>query len=644
MAQVQKISIPALHKLIFDKAAEYGKVLKVANANMKLIADPVNGWMELGKLFTSSLGFHETAIHKTSIGDLDVEATFNILKNLSIKIVPKEVSDSSGELVRFRHFGAAHKETRMSGESSTSSVTDIISGVRPFAELLGQHHHHVLNTENLYKKIDVCEKKIQDAIFDNMLILMQSRFVVPVLSQSVIDEWRNIEKIKYDPVLLYTCSGFAARDMAKCSRYMCSRVENIFPVIPSEILDSKKASQDLKKKSCCFPQFFNNGPSFRVFYGNPGNAFIKYEDDTSSSRIILKVDNSVIVCPNHCLSPNSCITLTGNLENVTVLIQGEAQKQAPRIFFVLDDGFTPDKFKMAISLDDKRPVLLQTANTTIGFKLASAQLFESFYTKTLSEAWQMIKNSDPFRVGDLNDSTANDASCFLKDKLKDKVCVPQDECACRLEILEIIPGSADATQSFGRWYLKPASEIVSLRVKILPDFNSEPLKQCKFHEIPQIDSQEMCLKVVGTCVDAKKVPGSDQEFFVELLMESGYKEKSFTNISTLCSCKYSQLPDDQLAKFQDMLQQSCCALPDIRVRIEKARSDHNWGALPSFKEEIDRVVKSKCAVVLGLPEHSVSDVANSFLTNCTSLYACVSSVRLKLKKIEDVKKLTVIQK
>jgi hypothetical protein len=79
-------------------------------------------------------------------------------------------------------------------------------GIRLFAECLDQHHLG-MDTDVLYQKIADWDTRRQEAIFQDVLILLQSRFVVPVISPRVIEAWQKLQSTEYDPVLLYTCAG-----------------------------------------------------------------------------------------------------------------------------------------------------------------------------------------------------------------------------------------------------------------------------------------------------------------------------------------------------------------------------------------------------------------------------------------------------
>ena len=637
LEEVKKTSIfyRVLHKLISDKAGEYGTTYKLANANMKNIADPNqprNGWFELGKMFTSSSGTHATAIKKTSIENLDIEATFNILHNIGVGVIPQSVRDLSKTLVQFRHQGSAHKETRYLGETSFSVAANVMNGIRSFAECLDQHHLG-LDTDDLYQKIADWETRKQEAIFQDVLILLQSRFVVPVISPRAIEEWQKIHRsTKYDPVLLYTCAGFAALEMAKCSRKMSSRVENIFPVIPKGIWDSK----DFEKSFRCFPDFFDNCSS-RMFHTTPGNCFIKYEDSAESRRIH-KIVNGVIFCPNHCLSPNSCISLTGNLENVTIVVVPEQSKQASQsdVFFVIEDGFSADAFKLSLTLGEKRHVLFETGDSYIGFKLASALLFQSFRTKTLKETWQMIKDFKHLccPVESWNEACADGVSGFLKDKL----CVRQEECCCKFEVLQVLDSRDD----------KNSREIVRLRVKLLAA-SGIPFQECEFHEIPQINSTQVnpveMRKTVGTCIFVRQDPGEDSEFEIGLVLGRGFTVKKIKKIRKLCSCSViSQHADDRLSQFKRVLYESNPHLVDVRKRILALREQENWAVLSSFKNEIQDILNTHCTKILGASLDGPSINVKDFLAECTSLYTCVTSIRVKLRDIEETKKQAENQK
>jgi hypothetical protein len=218
-----------------------------------------------------------------------------------------------------------------------------------------------------------------------------------------------------------------------------------------------------------------------MFHRTPGNCFIKYED-TAESRRIYRIVDGLIFCPNHCLSPNSCISLTGNLENVTIVVQDGQKKQASQtdIFFVIEDGFSADAFKLSLTLGEERPVLFEekkTGDSHIGCKLASALLFESFRSKTRKENWETMKNLNLKRlccdVESWNGACAHVDFGFLKDKL----CLKHEQCCCEVEVLEVLDS---------RDYQK-SREIVQMRVNLLAA-SGKPFQQCEFHEIPRINS------------------------------------------------------------------------------------------------------------------------------------------------------------
>jgi hypothetical protein len=471
--------------------------------------------------------------------------------------------------------------------------------------------------------------------------MLQSRFVVPVISPSAIAAWQKFDQSfeKFDPVLMYACSGFAALEMARCSRKMSSRVENIFPIIAEGILDSKKQSDDMNRGCRCIPDFLVTSP--RIFHRTPGKGFFEYEAEKSHRRAYC-VANDVIFCKNHCLSVNSCISLTGNLENVKIFVEEEqkmVQRKASKsgVFFVIEDGFNADQFKLSVKLGDKRPVSFQTGKESFDFKLASAFLFESFGSKSFKDAWQMIKdvNQSCFSVDDWKNPMpcANDFSSFLKDKL----CVKQESCCCRVEVLRVLD-SIDA---------KMSQDIVRLRVKLLA-LSGEPLKQYEFHEIPQNKSTQVNIaemrKIVGTCVFVLRVSDADNEFEIGLSTDRGFSRKSFYKMR-LCSCsKISQDADIRLSKFQRVLHQSQPDLSRVDERVEKLLQDKNWAVLDSVKDEIQSILESQCAHVLEVPPDGPCIDAKGFLADCTSLYTCVASVRVQLQKIEEIKKRAVNQK
>ena len=431
LSKKDQISIPELHKLISDKAAAFhcaSQHMKLANANMQRIAHPDEGWVELGRMFTTSSGGHEAAIKKTDVGNLDVEAIFNILKHLQIDgIVDANVKHHAEKLVRFRHINQGHKETRLLGETSISSFLELRSSIQSLVDCLSDYDNQSIVSLSERYNLD-----IRRAVTDDLRIMLHSRVVIPVISQACIDAWSElVPPLHFDPALIYTCAAFAARTIAVHSRVMGSRVEHILPIIAPLQPNTTKISV---KRSPCMPRWlFDSCRSTSPLFKD--NLYLQFEEKKKYCQIS---PNGSIECQNHCLSPGMCISFTENFQKV--FVNNTQLQPIPKFFFVLAEGLHPDRFQVSSSAESSQSVSFEPQDKSkIAFQLASLHLFNSFDSKELHHIWSMVNDERHcYKTEELGETEIANfcTTCLNTLDLNMQDQGLESRCVCRFEILE----------------------------------------------------------------------------------------------------------------------------------------------------------------------------------------------------------------
>ena len=97
-----------LKKTYHDDAMSDKHRILFSNTDARLLADPREGPIEIGKFFATSLGGSEKASKIKAISDLDAEATFNIVKNCSF--FDRKVREEAAKAAQSRN-DVCHRKT-----------------------------------------------------------------------------------------------------------------------------------------------------------------------------------------------------------------------------------------------------------------------------------------------------------------------------------------------------------------------------------------------------------------------------------------------------------------------------------------------------------------------------------------------------
>jgi hypothetical protein len=134
-----------LKKTYHDDAMSGQHRVLFSNTDARLLADPREGPIEIGKFFATTLGGSEKSSKMKAISDLDAEATFNIVKNCSF--FDRKVREEAAKAVQSRN-DVCHRKTMSLDPGMCESVYVRLRG---FLELVPGCEDAVVALEQKYK-------------------------------------------------------------------------------------------------------------------------------------------------------------------------------------------------------------------------------------------------------------------------------------------------------------------------------------------------------------------------------------------------------------------------------------------------------------------------------------------------------------
>jgi pentatricopeptide repeat protein len=573
--------LAVVHRRIVESVSKYTAYSgKSDNADMTKIALE-EGWFEVGKLCSSSMGGHESAKGKKSISDCDVEFVFNLLKN--IKDVPERVRTTAGTCYRLRNSIIGHYQLKLRGECDAQKFSDVSDAALKVLESLREHSEHSGNLANLelFDKhiawIHSFNREKESRILSHMVksvsVLLQSRFVVPIVSDSA-EQWlmKGSGRCCNHEVLLYCSIAFAAMQVSQSCKMFFSRVREVLPVHCFTKLDlpakfSKCTDTCLVHKGL----FSSDLPLFCANFSK--NAFgmlsdIDFETESETFFVQSVANNAVRCCQEHMLFPGLSVCFVGNDQHRDPLFEPKYNA----VYFISEESFSPTVFKISLTQDGP-PLDLHPFVSATRFKPASNQFFQHLISRTVSEIWARLQTCAVTVCETNTAEAATKAASEFSLRISSTSHQHISQKLCRFKIIQRFKTISESSNSTGSsLFVSPSEDIIRVKVQkdtAIPD-SEDPREGMLLHSRDDSSNIGVVLwvKSLRTQDDPEKV-----EFILDIFAKSDpscVKEEI-----VCCSCSPSFEVDSDFQVYKRVLRGYGQELGQLVQEIVKASTSED---------------------------------------------------------------------
>jgi serine/threonine protein kinase len=449
-------------ELVFKHLNHKGKT---KNVNMQKIVLE-GGWLEIGKLCSGSMGDHESVIKMEAITDCDVGFVFNVLKN--VHGVPKSVQSAAKELSELRNSIIGHHKLKLRGECDLGTFDTVSDAAKQFTTELRNNSIFDEQLKSLFDRhlvfietvIRDKESRIKNHLVNSVSILLQSRLIVPIISDYSAERWLSKKSEEYCrcEVLLFCSIAVAGLQVSRRCQSAFSRIFKVQPVLWSSKVQELTQLLKVTDKKCHIPEnlFESDSPLFRGILSN-------IESDTHCEKNVLEIVNDTIYCRDeHMLFPRQYICFFG---------AEQSRKEHPKFnigYFVCETDFDSTKFKISLTLDGPTISLFPFA-FSIKFKPVSIQReFKYFVSRPVSEVWSEVQGAiTDSRINNTAEAarlTASRLGHHFSESVTPSVHAPRK--FCRFQIIQRFQKHADSSGSVkSSIFISPSEDIVRVKVK-----------------------------------------------------------------------------------------------------------------------------------------------------------------------------------
>jgi serine/threonine protein kinase/GTPase SAR1 family protein len=590
-------SLKDIHRRVIKECSGYKVEFfkSFCNADMSEIADQRRGWVEVGKLYTGSLGGHDSAKKKGTspnnpLGDFDVEFVLNMLKNISE--VPESLRTLAKECYDLRNKIIGHHQLGLMGEVSAQTFDTVAAAVASFAKKVIDLSPQSTSSEKLRLEIESyireTKLKFEEHIIESLLILLQSRCVLPVVSDLTLERFTSLKQGTkcVDEMFIYSTAAFAAKHFSCHKSVSNARVEFVKPVmltasfVVAPLVGEKPKQQKQNQKGTKKEELPKVAPPEFLFSGN--SSFVRSLQGGGGLQDAIIVRRSFVldgyICCDvpHALLPGVCVMFTGNLKGPKLHVHPNFET----IYFVADQDLESTRFKISTDVGGQ-PLHLQSDGSSMSFRIASDCFFKQLMSVSVEQLCDNFKSCSMSMRSD--ESCIVDITSELNHMCPLNASTHESEKICRFVICDVFrtkSGPSDDSEPF----YSPGEEIIRVKVCKALHFPNcdDPRAGMWLHSLDSSSKFGECLWTLAL----ESIPSESPQFFLlDILVTCSNRSSGnhcFVKDSVWCSCSPCRDHGSDFQIYKRVLRSYLKKLreQDIANSILEAQRDNLFELIP----------------------------------------------------------------